>query len=91
MVKSVLGEGFLISNFTANIARPGSQSMALHSDQSLDFPDPWKDIWALNAIWCLTDVTKENGATLHIPGSNKVRPTDANYNLPNDFLILSAY
>lgn len=71
MVKSVLGEGFLISNFTANIARPGSQSMALHSDQSLVFPDPWQDVWALNVIWCLTDVTKENGATLYIPGSNK--------------------
>lgn len=28
MVKAVLGENFLISNFTANIARPGSQSMA---------------------------------------------------------------
>lgn len=73
MVKSLLGDGFIISNFTANIARPGSGSMALHSDQSLVFPDPWYDVWALNVIWCLTDVTKENGATLYIPGSNKVR------------------
>ena len=40
MVKSVLGEDFLISNFTANIARPGFQSMALHSDQSIVVPDP---------------------------------------------------
>lgn len=52
MVKSVLGENFLISNFTANIARPGSKSMALHSDQSFVFPDPWHDVWALNVIWC---------------------------------------
>lgn len=52
MVKCVLGDGFIISNFTANIARPGSQSMALHSDQSLVFPDPWHDVWALNVIWC---------------------------------------
>lgn len=73
MVKSVLGDDFIISNFTANIARPGSKSMALHSDQSIVFPDPWQDTWALNVIWCLTDVTKENGATLYIPGSNKVR------------------
>ncbi|KAI8286495.1 Dioxygenase [Colletotrichum sp. SAR11_57] len=71
MVKAVLGENFLISNFTANIARPGSQSMALHSDQSIVFPDPWQDVWALNVIWCLTDVNKENGATQYIPGSNK--------------------
>ena len=71
LVKSVLGDNFLISNFTANIARPGSQSMALHSDQSLVCPDPWEDVWALNVIWCLTDVDKDNGATMYIPGSNK--------------------
>lgn len=71
MVESVLGRDFLISNFTANIARPGSKSMGLHSDQSLVVPDPWKEIWALNVIWCLDDVYLENGATLFIKGSNK--------------------
>jgi fumagillin biosynthesis dioxygenase len=71
MVKSVLGEDFLISNFTANIARPGSESMGLHSDQSIVISEPWPEVWALNVIWCFTDVYKENGATLYIPGSNK--------------------
>ena len=71
MVKSVLGDNFLISNFTANIARPGSKSMGLHSDQSLVSPDPWLTINALNVIWCLNDCYFENGATLYIPGSNK--------------------
>lgn len=71
MVKSVLGPDFLISNFTANIARPGSESMSLHSDQSIVVPDPWTRVWALNVIWCLTDVYRDNGATLFIPGSNK--------------------
>ena len=71
MVQSLLGRNFLISNFTANIARPGSKSMALHSDQSLVTPQPWVAPWAMNIIWCLTDVTPENGATLYIPGSHK--------------------
>lgn len=71
LTKSVLGERFLVSNFSANIARPGSKSMALHSDQSIVLPEPWLDIWAVNVIWCLTRMTKENGATLYIPGSNK--------------------
>jgi ectoine hydroxylase-related dioxygenase (phytanoyl-CoA dioxygenase family) len=71
MVKSVLGEKFLISNFTANIARPGSKSMGLHSDQSFVTPDPWLTVNALNTIWCLNDCYLENGATLYIPGSNK--------------------
>jgi ectoine hydroxylase-related dioxygenase (phytanoyl-CoA dioxygenase family) len=71
MVQSLLGRNFLISNFTANIARPGSKSMALHSDQSLVVPEPWVQPWGMNIIWCLTDVSFENGATLFIPGSHR--------------------
>lgn len=51
MAKTALGDGYIISNFTANIARPGSQSMALHSDQSLVFKEPWNDVQAMNVIW----------------------------------------
>jgi ectoine hydroxylase-related dioxygenase (phytanoyl-CoA dioxygenase family) len=69
LVAGLLGDNFLISNFTANIALPGSQSMALHSDQALVAPEPWLAPWSINIIWCLTDVTFENGATLFIPGS----------------------
>lgn len=69
LVRSILGPQILVSNFTANIARPGSGSMALHSDQSLVVPEPWEEPWALNIIWCLSDVYFENGATLFIPGS----------------------
>jgi len=76
MVREVVGPDFLISNFTANIARPGSKSMALHSDQSLVVPEPWLQPWAVNIIWCLTDVTFENGATLYIPGSHRWRTRD---------------
>ncbi|KAL4951085.1 hypothetical protein BDW69DRAFT_201661 [Aspergillus filifer] len=71
LARSILGEQILISNFTANIARPGSKSMALHSDQSLVVPEPWEEPWGINIIWCLDDVYFENGATLFIPGSHK--------------------
>ncbi len=70
LVQKVLGKHFMISNFTANIARPGSKSMALHSDQSLVVPEPWLAPWAVNIIWCLSDVHRDNGATLYIPGSH---------------------
>lgn len=53
MVQSLIGEDLLISNFTANIARPGSGSMGLHSDLSLQCPDPWVGPWVLNVIWYL--------------------------------------
>lgn len=71
LVEAVLGRGFLISNFTANIARPGARSMTLHSDQSIVVPEPWHAAWSINIIWCLTDVRFENGATLFIPGSHR--------------------
>jgi ectoine hydroxylase-related dioxygenase (phytanoyl-CoA dioxygenase family) len=86
MVRAVIGHDFLISNFTANIARPGSKSMALHSDQSLVVPAPWLQPWSCNIIWCLTDVSFENGATLFVPGSHRWRtradvPADADKRL----------
>lgn len=67
----ILDEDFLVSNFTANIAKPGSGSMAIHSDQALVVPEPWHDAWALNVIWCLDDIYHDNGGTLFMPGSHR--------------------
>ncbi len=71
IVAGVVGQDYIISNFTANIARPGSGSMKIHSDQSLVMPEPWLGAHCMNIIWCLTDVRPENGATLHVPGSHR--------------------
>lgn len=76
LVSGVLGADHIISNFTANIARPGSGSMMVHSDQSLVMPGPWDRADCMNIIWCLTDVRPDNGATLHLPGSHRVRRSD---------------
>ena len=82
LVRELLGDGFLISNFTANIALPGSKSMNLHSDQAIVIPEPWLAPWAINIIWCLDDVYQANGATRYVPGSHRVTrfaelPSDA--------------
>jgi ectoine hydroxylase-related dioxygenase (phytanoyl-CoA dioxygenase family) len=66
----LLGGDYIVSNFTANIARPGSGSMGIHSDQALIAPEPWMDRWAINIIWCFGDIRPENGATLYVPGSH---------------------
>jgi len=61
--------------------------MSLHSDQSIVLPEPWLGVWAVNVIWCLTRVTKENGATLYIPGSHQwTRWSDVPPNAP-DLLV----
>jgi fumagillin biosynthesis dioxygenase len=72
VVGRFLGPGYIVSNFTANIARPGSGSMFVHSDQSLVAPEPWLEPWAVNVIWCLSDIRRENGATLHVPASHRI-------------------
>lgn len=71
IVASLLDTPALVSNFTANIALPGSGSMRLHSDQALVVPAPWLAPWALNIIWCLDDVGEANGATRYLPGSQR--------------------
>ncbi len=70
-VAAAIGDDYIISNFTANIALPGSGSMNLHSDQALVIPGPWHHPWAMNVIWCLDDVDERNGATRYLPGSHR--------------------
>lgn len=72
-VTAAIGENHIISNFTANIALPGSGSMNLHSDQALVIPGPWLHPWAMNVIWCLDDIHEANGATRYLPGSHRFR------------------
>ena len=71
VVRHVLTDDFTISNFTANIAKPGSGSMDIHSDLGIVLPEPWHSPWSLNVIWCLDDVRGENGGTLFMPGSHR--------------------
>jgi ectoine hydroxylase-related dioxygenase (phytanoyl-CoA dioxygenase family) len=72
IVHTLLGQDVMVSNFTANIARPGSGSMRLHSDQALVILPPWLQPWAINIIWCLDDVHEANGATRYLPDSHRL-------------------
>lgn len=73
LASAVVGQEVIVANCTANIALPGARPMALHSDLAFILPEPWIYPWSVNVIWCLTDVTRENGGTLHIPGSHRWR------------------
>lgn len=70
-VGGLLGADAIVSNFTANIARPGARAMKVHSDMALVVPPPWHEPWAMNLIWCLDDIREENGATRYLPGSHR--------------------
>lgn len=73
ITRALLGETALVSNFSANVALPGADSMMVHSDQALIVPEPWSECWVLNVIWCLDEVRPDNGGTLHLPGSHRFR------------------
>lgn len=65
----LLGEHVISSSVTANIANPGGQPMALHSDQG--YVDvPITNAVVCNTLWMLSDFTEENGGTNLIPGSH---------------------
>lgn len=69
-VRHLLGDSFLLSNFSANITAPGSQPMQLHADQGYVLP-PWPARpLACNVAWILDDFTVENGGTRYVPGSH---------------------
>lgn len=68
----LLGPRFLLSSLTANIARPGSAPMYLHSDQG--YVDFWTEKpLVANVLFMLDDFTERNGATRVVPGSHIVR------------------
>lgn len=70
-VAQFLDQDLAVSNFSANIALPGSQSMNAHNDQSTVMPEPWTVRYTMNAIWCLDDTDEANGATRYLPGSHR--------------------
>lgn len=70
MVESLLGEDYLISNFSANVTTPGCGRMQIHADQGY-VPPPWPpQPLACNVAWLLDDFTEENGGTRHVPRSH---------------------
>jgi hypothetical protein len=69
VMSEVLGEGYLLSSLSANIAMPGSSGGLLHRDQGfLDFWTPEPIV--INVIVMLDDFSAENGATLVAPESH---------------------
>ncbi len=70
LVRHLLGNAFLISNFSANITAPGSQRMQLHADQGYVMGQWPAQPLACNVAWLLDDFTVENGGTCYVPRSH---------------------
>ena len=65
----LLGPDFLVSSFTANVAGPGGEPMALHTDQG--YVGFWTPVPVVaNIALMLDDFTDANGGTRLVPGSH---------------------
>lgn len=69
-VPEFLGDGYHLSSYTANINRPGSKGMGMHTDQITINPAIPQYPLGLNLMWFLTDVNEENGGTRILPKSH---------------------
>ncbi|KAK2024002.1 phytanoyl-CoA dioxygenase [Colletotrichum zoysiae] len=78
VMPSMLGRAFSLFSMTANIVRPGASGLYMHHDQMAMTPDTTDVSYVINAIWYLTDVTEDKGATRVYPGSHvlNVQPAD---------------
>ncbi len=64
----------LLSSLSANIACKGGLPMAIHFDQGYLPITPYPMV--INMMWMLSDFTNDNGATLVLPGSHKLKNTN---------------
>lgn len=72
-IPKILGDGFVVSSYTANIARPGGKPMFMHCDQLPVNPAIREVTLGANIAWFLDEVTEENGGTRVLVGSHKGR------------------
>ena len=83
-----LGAGFRFAGVAARWIKPGAAGQRLHADlPASKMPEPLPDgCFVLNAIWMLTDFTRDNGATLFLPCSHHTRrrPTGP---VPDHYLV----
>ncbi|HXW85060.1 MAG TPA: phytanoyl-CoA dioxygenase family protein [Candidatus Binataceae bacterium] len=69
LMPHLLGDDFILSSLTANIAAPGGALMLIHRDQGY-LPAHHLFPAVANVGWMLDDVTDLNGGTRLIPGSH---------------------
>ena len=78
MAEFSVGRGFLLSQFATSVSPQGSPGIGLHADANW-MPAPLPEFnMLLTCCWATDEYTKENGATLVIPGTKELRrhPTE---------------
>ena len=70
VLERILGPGFQLSAPVGISIGPGEKAQPVHTDDGVyPVPRPHKH-FVVNTMWALDDFTKENGATVIVPGSH---------------------
>jgi ectoine hydroxylase-related dioxygenase (phytanoyl-CoA dioxygenase family) len=83
LLRHFLGEDAVLSSVQAHLVLPGAPAQRLHADGSLTGPfrPPapadgdrriTSHVLGFNVVFCLSDFTRENGATRLVPGSHRL-------------------
>jgi ectoine hydroxylase-related dioxygenase (phytanoyl-CoA dioxygenase family) len=73
-VRHFLGRHARLGEACSKWVRPGAPRQSVHVDSVEDLPETLPDVpWMINTIWMLTEFRPENGATLVVPFSHRLR------------------
>jgi ectoine hydroxylase-related dioxygenase (phytanoyl-CoA dioxygenase family) len=74
VVRHFLGPGARIGEACSKWLKPGGPQQHMHVDSTEDLPAVLPDLpWMINTLWMLSDFRKENGGTLVVPFSHRLR------------------
>ncbi len=93
LLRHFLGEDCVLSSVQAHIVLPGAPAQGLHRDGSLTGPNRApapadrgrrivSHVLGFNVVFCISDFTRENGATRLVPGSHRLRVHDVPHESP---------
>ncbi|MEO2002919.1 MAG: phytanoyl-CoA dioxygenase family protein [Candidatus Poribacteria bacterium] len=99
VIRHFLGDDAVLSSTQAHIVFPGAPDQGLHSDGSQTGPNQalsradgdrriTSHVLAFNVVFCISDYTRQNGATRIVPGSHKVDPLAVPHGrIPGEFVV----
>jgi ectoine hydroxylase-related dioxygenase (phytanoyl-CoA dioxygenase family) len=74
VARHFLGPKTRIGEACSKWVRPGAPRQAIHVDSAEELPEALPELpWMINTLWMLTEFRKENGATLVVPFSHRLR------------------
>ena len=74
VIQHFIGDKIRLGEACTKWVKPGAGQGGIHTDSTHDLPKILPETpWMINTIWMITDFIEENGATVVVPFSHKIR------------------